>query len=282
MRHMRQPASTPPLALVTGASAGIGRAFAKRLALEGYEVTLVARTKSTLSELASELRVLGGHCGVLPADLTAPAERNRVEQQLRERPYDLLVNAAGFGTMGRFETLDPEREEAEIALNALALTRLCRAVLPGMVSRRRGFIINVSSIGAFYPCAYNATYGATKAYVNSLTEAIATELEGTGVRMLALCPGFTRTEFHRRASVNVSDIPGPFWALPDQVVSSALDALGKSAAIYVPGWKNRLLLASSKLLPKKLTVGLTARVLRAHAPANDKEVPEVQDAGAQT
>jgi uncharacterized protein len=240
-------------ALVTGASAGIGAAFARRLAREHYDLIVVARSRDRLDDLATLLRQEhGGEVEVLPADLTHAAELHVVEKVVADADLDLLVNNAGFGTAGRFAQLDPGKEEEEIRLNVVAVMRLTRAALPGMIARRRGSVLNVSSMAGFQPAPYNATYGATKAFVNSFTEALHEELRGTGVVVQALCPGFTRTEFQERAGVDVSDIPSFAWMSPDAVVDAALSALHRGELICVPGLANRALMTLTSAVPRSI------------------------------
>ena len=181
-----------PVALVTGASAGIGRAFATTLARNGHDLVVVARDTARLDALAKELEAAHGTTTeVLTADLSHGADVATVEARLADsaRPIDLLVNNAGFGTMGRFHELPIRGEISEIGLNVVAVTRLTHAALPGMVERGCGGVINVSSIAGVQPTPLNATYGATKAFVTSLSEAIHEELKGTGVNCMVLCPG---------------------------------------------------------------------------------------------
>jgi hypothetical protein len=239
---------------VTGASSGIGAAFAKRLARDGRELILVARSLERLEELAKELRERYGHAvTVVAADLTQPSDLHRVERVIAGDPaLDLLVNNAGFGTIGRFVTLDPDREEEEVRLNVIALQRLTRAALPGMVERRRGGIINVSSMAGLQPGPCNATYSATKAFVNSFTEALHEELRGTGVQMQALCPGFTRTEFQQRAGIDTSDLPSFAWMSAEAVVDASLTGLGRGDVVLVPGFGNRLLATVAVTAPRPL------------------------------
>ena len=158
--------------------------------------------------------------------------------------------SAGLGAV--FADLDPEREDEEIRLNVVALTRLTRAALPGLIARGRGAIINVSSMAAFQPAPMNATYGATKAFVNSFTEALHEELRGSGVRVQALCPGFTRTEFQERAGIDTSGIPSFAWMAPEAVVDAALAALARGTVVCVPGIGNHLLTAAATALPRAL------------------------------
>ncbi|MDQ6798268.1 MAG: SDR family oxidoreductase, partial [Actinomycetota bacterium] len=183
-------------ALVTGASSGIGRAFAVHLAASGTDVVLVARRRDRLDDLATDLRADHGvDIEVLVADLTDEGGLAAVEARLGNgsAPVDLLVNNAGFATSGRFAELPVEGEVAEIHLNVLAPVRLTRAALPGMVERGRGGVVNVSSIAALQPLPHWATYAASKAYLTSFSEAVHEEVGGHGVVVLALMPGFTHT-----------------------------------------------------------------------------------------
>jgi short-subunit dehydrogenase len=243
---------TRPRALVTGASSGIGAAFAARLARDGYDVTIVARTRARLEELATRLRAHGGVVDVLVADLSDPRGLEVVVATTSATTLDLLVNNAGFGTAGPFAELDPAREEEEVRLNVIALMRLTRAALPGMLARQAGAIVNVSSIGAFQPGAFNATYSATKAWVNSFTEAVAEELRGSGVRLLALCPGFTRTEFQERAGIDVSKLPSFLWMSAESVVEAALAGVRRGDVVCVPGAGNRVATSLTALVPRAL------------------------------
>ncbi len=238
-------------ALVTGASSGIGEAYARTLAGRGTALVLVARREDRLEALAKELDV---DAEVLAADLADPDDLRRVEARVAATadPVDLLVNNAGFGTTGPFATLDVAREEEEIRLNVLALVRLCRAALPGMVDRKHGGIVNVSSLAAFQPDPGNATYGATKAFVLSFSEALAEELRKTGVRVQALCPGYTRTEFQTTAEYETSRIPKAVWQRPEQVVDASLAALDKNKILCIPGPHNKVAAVGSGFLPRSV------------------------------
>ncbi len=223
-------------ALVTGASAGIGEAFADRLARDQYDLVLVARSADRLEALAKRLEGRRGvRIEVLPADLTNEADVARLEAHLAESTPDLLVNNAGFGTVGPFAELDPATEVRELRLNAEAVLRLTRAALPAMCARGHGAVINVSSLAGEGPTPWNATYGATKAFVTSLSEALHEELRGTGVVVQALLPGFTRTEFQQRAGVDPSGVPGVAWMSAEAVVDASLSALERGSAVCVPG-----------------------------------------------
>ena len=239
-------------ALVTGASSGIGEAFASRLAREGADVTLVARSRERLETLATRLRAGGSNVDVLVADLREAADVEAVAARIAAAPPDLLVNNAGFGTAGFFAELDPAREEEEIRVNVVALMRLTRAALPGMLARDSGAIINVSSIAAFQPGPFNATYSATKAWVSSFTEAITEELRGTNVCVQALCPGFTRTEFQDRAGIETGSLPGMMWMSAEDVVDASLVALRRREVVCVPGIGNRVAVTLTGIVPRVL------------------------------
>jgi short-subunit dehydrogenase len=262
--HAPHLAKSTRRAWVTGGSVGIGAAFARRLARDHFDLALVARSRHTLAELAAaiekEHRVT---CAVVPADLTVAADLERVAAAVADDPgLELLVNNAGFGTIGEFASLDPEREEEEIRLNVLALSRLTRAALPGMIARGRGSIINVSSMAAFQPAPLNATYGATKAFVNSFTESLHEELRGTGVRVQVLCPGFTRTEFQRRAGIDTSGLPSFAWMTAEAVVDSSLAALRHGDVVCVPGLGNRVAATALSALPRAAVRRLSGVAVR--------------------
>jgi short-subunit dehydrogenase len=240
-----------PLALVTGASSGIGEAFARSLAARGHDLVVVARSAGALEALAASLAV---DVEVLAADLADDEALALVEARLRsdDRPVDLLVNNAGFGTTGKFAELPIEEEDREIRLNVLALTRLTGAAVPGMVARGRGGVLNVASIAAFQPTPGTATYGGTKAYVLSFTQALREELRGTGVKALVLCPGFTKTEFQTTANYEVKGLAARFWQTAEEVVDVALAALERDAGLCVPGWQNKVAAGATHLTPRRL------------------------------
>jgi hypothetical protein len=241
-------------AWVTGASAGIGAVFARRLAQEHFDLALVARSRERLDALAAEVTEAHGvACDVVPADLTVAAQLHGVAELIAgDGALERMVNNAGFGTVGPFAELDPDHEEEEIRLNVVALTRLTRAALPGMIARGHGAVINVSSMAAFQPAPQNATYAATKAFVNSFTEALHEELRGTGVQVQALCPGFTRTEFQDRAGIDVSGLPSFVWMTAEAVVDASLAALRRGEVVCVPGLGNRLFATATAAMPRAL------------------------------
>jgi len=251
-------------ALITGASSGIGMAFAERLARDEFEVVVVARRVDRLNALARRLRrTHGAVVEPLAVDLGDPVELRVVEKMIAEDDaLQLLVNNAAFGTSGPFAELDIDREEAEIRLNVLAPVRLTHAALPGMIARGKGAIINVSSLGAFQPMPFTATYGASKAYLNSFTEALYEELRDTGVRVQALSPGFTRTAFQKNAGMDTSTLPDFTLLTPEAVVEESLAALESGTLVCVPGLYYRSLRAVTSVLPHSLLRRLTASLAK--------------------
>lgn len=243
------------LALVTGASSGIGRAFALRLAAEGHDLVLVARRREQLEVLARGLGESSDvRAEVLSADLTRPEDLRAVEARLQREPVvDLLVNSAGFGTGRPFLEVAPDRLEAEIRLNAIATIRLVRAVLPGMVARGRGAIVNVSSATGFQGNPFFANYGATKAYLSNVTQALADEYRGSGVRFQALCPGPVRTEFGKVAGIDDDGFPAFTVLRPEQVVNASLRALAKGREICIPGVAMRTTAWLTARLPSRIS-----------------------------
>ena len=239
-------------ALVTGASSGIGRAFVLALAAAGTDVVLVARRRERLEALAAEVESAHGRAAeVLVADVSDEAQLRAVERCLVDGapPVDLLVNCAGFGTHGRFAELPVDREEQEVLVNVLAPVRLTRAALPGMIDRGRGGIVNVSSIAAIQPLPQWATYGATKAYLTSFSQAVHEEVRHHGVTVLALMPGFTRSEFQDESRSGTERLPGFLWMAADDVARSGLQALARGRATFVPGAGYRAFAAVSRLAP---------------------------------
>jgi short-subunit dehydrogenase len=249
--------SQPRTALITGASSGIGAAFARQLAAKGYHLILVARRGERLAALAAELRKdYPIAAEVLVADLSSLSNIERVERRIAElENLELLINNAGFGAPGPFAEVDLVRHMGMIHVHIIASVRLSRAALPGMMARRRGAIINVSSLASFVPMPGSTTYSATKAYLNVFSEALQAELKGTGVKIQALCPGFTHTGFHYTPEHGVSGpsrIPELLWMPAQEVATQSLNALSRGQVIFVPGLKNRLLAVVARKTPPLL------------------------------
>ena len=228
------------VALVTGASSGIGASYASRLAHDGYDLVLVARRRDRLEELAGRLRTQGSTAEVLPADLTDPGDLTKVETRASRGDIEFLVNNAGFAGYRPFAELDSKIAEDLIRLHVLAVTRLTRAALPGMLRRHSGAIVNVASLLSLSgslpanPLPYRATYAGAKAFILTLTQALAGELPASGVRLQALLPGVVATEFHDTLNVDRSRMAAMAMQ-PDEVVTASVAALEQSELICVPG-----------------------------------------------
>ena len=253
-------------ALITGASSGIGEAFARRLAAEGFDLTLVARREEKLRALAGELSATYAvRADVLAADLARDEEIARLAAAIEARPdLTLLINNAGFGTRGDFAEVALERHLEMIRVHDVATVALTRAALPGLIARGGGAIINVSSIASFFPSGGGVIYTATKAFLNNFSEALAAEVSGTGVRVQALCPGFTYSEFHDTTEYKGFDrktIPDALWMTAEAVVDESLAALSGDKVIVVPGraYQGMVLAVQS---PLGGTIRRAARVVR--------------------
>lgn len=239
---MAEASKAKPRALITGASSGIGAAFAERLARDNYELIIVARRTGRLEALANVLKSkYQAPVEVLPADLADPHQLRDIERRImHDSALDLLVNNAGFGGYQPFLNLDPDKADELIRVQVTAVTRLTRAALPNMVARGRGAIINVSSRLAFSgsmtapSLPKRATYAATKAFVNTFTQILHSELAGTGVKVQALCPGVVKTEFHEKMGIDYSRMPAVIIMKPDDVVEASLKALHLGEVICIP------------------------------------------------
>jgi uncharacterized protein len=250
-----------PVALITGASAGIGFEFGLRLSDRGYDLILVARRRDRLDELAAKVRALHGvRVETIVADLSDAAAIPAIVADVARlgMTVDLLVNNAGFGTHGRFETLAPDREREEVAVNVASLVALTHAFLPSMLERATGGVINVASTASFQPVPYMAVYGATKAFVRSFSEALHEEVHKRGVRVLALCPGPTATEFFDQA---VATVPGPMRTAGD-VVTTALAAYDAGIPMVIDGVSNKVVTALSGLIPRRWVTHIAGRLMR--------------------
>ena len=255
-------ASRWPCALVTGASSGIGRAFALELARRGCQVVAVARRQERLEALAAEAP--GDAVEVLVADLLTPEGLGVVEDRLsdRSRPVDLLVNNAGIGGSGPFVRQDVDHHERVVQLNVLAPVRLTGAALPRMVERGRGGIVNVSSIAGVQAVPYLATYASSKAFLATFSQSLHEEVRHLGVTVVALLPGEVRTEFHDSNALDRSSVPEAAWLSPEEVAEAGLDALAARRAIAVPGVGYKALVSVSRLAPWWLNRKVAAAIGR--------------------
>src|SRR5437667_2737045 len=249
--------------LITGASSGIGEAFARKLATQGHDLVLVARSEDKLIALCNELgRNHNIRAQYVALDLSEPDAPARLLAETRERnlEIDFLINNAGFGSMGDFTKLDPESELKMIDLNVRSLVELTHRFLAPMRERKSGSIINVASTAAFQPVPFMATYAATKAFVLSFSEALREENRPYGIKVMALCPGVTDTNFF--AAAQMQKPPGRIAQTPDQVVDTALRGLKRGKAHIISGWTNFFMIESERLVPRSLSARVAATVLR--------------------
>lgn len=255
---------TRPLAVITGASSGFGRVFAHRLADRAHDLVLVARNEARLQEVAAEVAEHAQvHIKVLAADLATASGVQRVADQVARAA--VLVNSAGYGSVGSVAELSEAEQVGQIRLNIEALTILSRAAALGMVEHGRGAIINFGSTAGFQPIPYEAAYAATKAYVASFSQALGEEVGGAGVRVLCVCPSYTDTGFADRAGAAFSQLPSFMVSNPEHVVDTALRDLDRGRSMSIPGYFNAALAAGSKVSPswltRKVSGALTKRTL---------------------
>jgi uncharacterized protein len=249
-----------PTALITGATAGIGAAFTRRLAADGFDLVLLARNEIRLTQLADEYREKYG-IGVetVVADLATDGGLEAAEDAAGHA--DLLINNAGFGSKGTFLDVPIDDELTMLRVHCEAVLRLTHAALPGMIERGRGGVINVASVAGFFP---RGTYGASKAWVVSFSQGVAQDIAGTGVRVMALCPGFVHTEFHERARMDVSGIPEIMWLDAGKVVDTALRDFGRGLQVSVPGAQYKTLVGLGRLIPRNLAGRISSRTGRTY------------------
>ncbi|WP_433336885.1 SDR family NAD(P)-dependent oxidoreductase [Spirillospora sp. CA-294931] len=251
-----------PTALITGATAGIGAAFARRLASDGFDLVLLARDGERLERAARELGdSYGIRAETLVADLASDAGLAAAEERLRAG-VDLLVNNAGFGNKGTFLQVPVTDELAMLRVHCEAVLRLTHAALPAMIERGRGGVVNVASVAAF---TARGTYGASKAWVVSFSQGVAQDIAGRSggkVRVMALCPGFVHTEFHERANMDTSGIPDFMWLDQDAVVTAGLRDLQRGVQVSVPGAQYKAIVGLSRVVPRKLAARLSSRTGR--------------------
>ncbi|MGH4034206.1 SDR family NAD(P)-dependent oxidoreductase [Actinomycetota bacterium Odt1-20B] len=253
-------------ALITGSTAGIGAAFARRLAADGHNLVLVARDTKRLREQATELHDRHGiEAEVLTADLATDEGIAAVEERLSDprNPVDLLVNNAGFGNKGRYLEVPMADELTMLKVHCEAVLRLTTAAIESMRPRGRGGVVNVASVAAFVP---RGTYGASKAWVVQFTQGAAKDLADSGVRLMALCPGLVRTEFHQRAGMGTDNIPKWMWLDADKLVAAALSDLARGKSLSIPDPRYKAMMGVVKVTPRALIGGITSRTGRKYGP----------------
>ncbi len=246
-----------PLSMITGPTAGIGYAFAHALASEGHDLVLVSRDEHRLQHVGDELSTAYGvDCEILRADLSDLEQTQLVEGRLRKEPFDILVNNAGFGVNKPFHDTDLDAEQAGLDVMVTAVMRLTQASLGEMLTAGRGDIINVSSVAGFFP---RGTYGAHKAWVTSFSSWANVRYRRKGVRVMALCPGFVRTEFHQRMHADMENTADWMWLNADDVVRAALRDLRRGKAVSIPSKRYKTIVAISHLSPRRLTERIARR-----------------------
>jgi short-subunit dehydrogenase len=252
-------------AVVTGASSGIGEQFARELVRRGYGVSLVARSADKLRRLADELRATGVHAEVVPADLADRAARAALPGRIAElgRTVDILINNAGLSTLGPVHRADVTAELNLVEIDIAAVVDLCSRVLPGMVDRGRGAVLNVASTAGYQPLPGQAAYSAAKAFVLSYTQSLAGELRGTGVTATVLCPGPVATNFADTAGFTPSEaetaLPRILWQDADVVARAGIDGLDQGRMVVIPGALNRISAGVAWLAPRRVLVPVVAR-----------------------
>lgn len=245
-----------PLALITGPTSGIGLAFARALAGEGYDLVLVARDRSRLDQVSAELTTLHqNRCEIVTADLAELDDVRRVEERLRSGGIDLLVNNAGFGLGKPFDVTDVDDEQRSIDVLVSAVMRLTHAAIPAMVAQGHGDIVNVSSVSGFLP---RGSYGATKAWVTSFSTWAGLRYRSDGLRVMALCPGFVHTEFHQRMKADMSGIPSFLWLEAEPVVREGLADLRRGKVLSIPSRRYRTIVGLARVAPR----GMLERISR--------------------
>lgn len=247
-----------PVALVTGPTSGIGAGYARRFARDGYDLVLVARDAERLTRLADEVKDTAGNVEILPADLGDPADRQRVCDRLAAG-VRVLVNNAGFATSGDFWSTDPALLQSQLDVNVIAVMHLTRAALPAMLGAGAGTVINIASVAGLVP-GRGSTYSASKAWVISFSEGLSVGLQGTGVSVHAVCPGYVHTEFHTRAGIDMSKSPSFLWLEVDDVVGQSLADIARGKVISIPGLQYKAIIAAERMIPRTLMRAVTKRI----------------------
>jgi short-subunit dehydrogenase len=253
--------SSGKTALITGASEGLGRDLAELFARDGHGLVLVARNESRLNELAGKLREeFGVTAEVIAEDLSVPGAAQRVMDRVGGRAIDFLVNNAGFGTHGMFAESEVASQVGMLEVNVVALTHLTRLVLPGMIERRAGRIMNMASVAGMLPGPMMAVYYASKAYVISFSEALANEMDGKGITVTAVCPGPTVTEFQKRAGIEASALFKRNVMTSMAVAQIGYRAMMRGKRVAVTGWSNRFMAMGMKFMPRRLTAAVARKL----------------------
>ncbi|MEI7716876.1 MAG: SDR family oxidoreductase [Mycobacterium sp.] len=247
-----------PVALITGPTSGIGAGYARRYARDGYDLVLVARDAGRLTALSDELRGRAGTVEVLPADLAEPADRAKVAERLGAG-VRVLVNNAGFGTTGDFWATDPAVLQSQLDVNVTAVMHLTRAALPAMLGAGAGTVVNIASVAGLVP-GRGSTYSASKAWVIAFSEGLAVGLQGTGVGVHAVCPGYVHTEFHARAGIDMTTLPSFMWLEVDDVVNASLADIAAGKVISIPGTQYKAVATVGRLMPRGLMRAVVKRV----------------------
>ncbi|MEN9687152.1 MAG: hypothetical protein RL381_164 [Actinomycetota bacterium] len=246
-------------ALVTGATAGIGESFSRLLASQGFNIALVARDEARLHERAAALREkYKVNTFVLPADLSTDSGCASVEEYIRTYEIEVLINNAGFGINKAFSASNLDAEQKLLDVLVRTPMRLMHAIIPGMKERASGTIINVSSVAGFIA---GGTYSASKSYLTVLSESLNTELSKSGIKVSALCPGFTRTEFHQRGRMKIGGLPNFMWLNADRLVAKAWKDAQANKPVSIPGWQYKILVAVISTVPRKYVrqIGMNVR-----------------------
>ncbi len=253
-------------ALITGASVGIGYELAREFARGGYDLILSARNQQKLDEVAAEMTSLGAKAEVVIADLARPEAPVELAEKLAGRPIDVLVNNAGFGAIGRFDAIELSVQLEMIQVNVTALVHLTHLLLPPMIARGSGGILNVASTAAFQAGPFMAIYYASKAFVLSFSEALAEEYGKAGLRVSALCPGPTRTEFRKRAKIEEKAGPGGKSTMPSMsaadVAKAGFSGFERGQRIVVPGMVNKLAVNAERFFPRRMVVHMAGKINR--------------------
>lgn len=275
--------TVPTTALVTGASSGLGTEFALQLAARGHDLVLVARSRDRLEEIAAELAVLHGvKTHVVVQDLAQPDAGRKVARELADRSLhiDILVNNAGFGTVGRFEEIAPERDHDMLMVNVVALVDLTHELLPGMIERGNGAVLNVGSTAGYQPSPYLAVYSASKTFVLNFSLALRQECRNRGIRVTALCPGPVETKFFQVIGTRNAAVAGSF-TMPEPVVRTALKALDRDRAYVTPGLANAITAHLTPRRPRTLVAWVGERICRkALRPEQSADVPAADGAAS--